>query len=487
MGFTQRSPASGEKKKKPRKKYIRLYKRWTRLRLEIPKRIRFNPRSPLKGIRKLRPKSTKVTSTHVVEFYKSSKTKGSPSRPSNETKFSESYWTSASSYGGVSRGTWMVLDSQRLVNTRYTTPGFASQSKRSLKSLPYDMTLQKWHFGRLKVTDSLTYSGGGSSSSSDFPATGIGNPPFPAYLHRLSEADAILRTKALLKVKDVKVNLAQAFGERKQTVSLIASSATRLANSFRKLRRFDVTGAADALGVSLHPRKRMRLEAKARASKDGFSFAANSWLEYKFGWLPLLSDVRGAAEALAKFHREDYSVGTVNAATEIKLNPVWTRVPYGSTGSMTDSSSGDIKAKIKLRFKTSVGIFGNTPNMGLSDPHVLVWELLPYSFVVDWFLPVGDYLSALTATQGVSFLDGSITYWTRRVASRTVSDVYDNGNPFFHQVVVTNGDCWTEHMHHLREALVDFPLPILPTWKDPLSLDHAVTALALLKQTFRVR
>jgi hypothetical protein len=34
-------------------------------------------------------------------------------------------------------------------------------------------------------------------------------------------------------------------------------------------------------------------------------------------------------------------------------------------------------------------------SLGLTDPLSVVWEIIPYSFVVDWFLPVGTYLENL--------------------------------------------------------------------------------------------
>ena len=33
--------------------------------------------------------------------------------------------------------------------------------------------------------------------------------------------------------------------------------------------------------------------------------------------------------------------------------------------------------------------------LGLADPATVVWELIPYSFVVDWFIPIGSYLENL--------------------------------------------------------------------------------------------
>lgn len=45
----------------------------------------------------------------------------------------------------------------------------------------------------------------------------------------------------------------------------------------------------------------------------------------------------------------------------------------------------------------------NTPALaGLQDPLSVAWELLPYSFVLDWFIPVGNYLQARALPQAIS-------------------------------------------------------------------------------------
>jgi hypothetical protein len=41
--------------------------------------------------------------------------------------------------------------------------------------------------------------------------------------------------------------------------------------------------------------------------------------------------------------------------------------------------------------------------LGLLDPLTVVWEIIPYSFVVDWFLPIGSYLENLAV---FPFLEG---------------------------------------------------------------------------------
>jgi hypothetical protein len=53
----------------------------------------------------------------------------------------------------------------------------------------------------------------------------------------------------------------------------------------------------------------------------------------------------------------------------------------------------------------------NRQHFGLSfqEIPIAVWELLPYSFVADWFFNIGDYVQAITPKPGVKLLGGSYT------------------------------------------------------------------------------
>jgi hypothetical protein len=58
------------------------------------------------------------------------------------------------------------------------------------------------------------------------------------------------------------------------------------------------------------------------------------------------------------------------------------------------------------------------------DPLGIAWEAVPFSFVADWFLPIGDYLDALSVFNGIS-ADKLTTVKRRSVTTLTsVSNTY---------------------------------------------------------------
>ena len=121
-------------------------------------------------------------------------------------------------------------------------------------------------------------------------------------------------------------------------------------------------------------------------------------------------------------------------------------------------------------------------SVGLINPVELAWELLPYSFVVDWFLPIGPWISALTADVGFTFVTGGQSRKTTMVpnGSPTVlsqaSDILSLSIPSF------SGKSERFDRHCYAQS----PVPGLYV-KNPLSTLHVLNAIALNSQAFQRR
>lgn len=139
---------------------------------------------------------------------------------------------------------------------------------------------------------------------------------------------------------------------------------------------------------------------------------SEQWLEYRYGWRTLLYDMQDAHGALSELNGK---VCDRKRATEVEIAEK--HLPPTSTNSssfLTDSGSqgGDGGYNILtqdsqvLRARAGVGLEGiiaDTPFM--VNPAVTAWELVPYSFVLDWFFNVGDAVGAWAP-----FLRGKVAY-----------------------------------------------------------------------------
>lgn len=303
----------------------------------------------------------------------------------------------------------------------------------------------------------------------------------------IQQADARARTKVLLELKAQKINLGQVYAERKQVENLIASTAKNLASSYSHLRKGNIVAAADALGVKVSNRKRKAFDRSQRRAGNNARRQARStgsgWLALQYGWLPLLNDIYGAAEVLAERNATQME-GRVRGSVKLTLQQDldrYIKAVNPADYNVTTWNTVDYYCKYVVRFTTPNRPLQTLSSLGITNPLVLAWELLPYSFVVDWFLPIGNWLNTFDATLGLQFAGGSVTTFKRsRVRSVATRNAVQSGNRLTGQM-----DYFRENINCNRSKLLSFPIPGLPSFKNPLSLTHAANAIALLSQSFK--
>jgi hypothetical protein len=117
-------------------------------------------------------------------------------------------------------------------------------------------------------------------------------------------------------------------------------------------------------------------------------------------------------------------------------------------------------------------------SLGLTNPATWVWEKIPWSFVVDWLLPIGAYLDSMDATLGWTFRAGSTTKRVSGSVSQYVTPIIDKGT-YSEQAASAAGSYGYKSLG--RTVLLTFPFPskIMNLIKNPLSTGHLANALAL--------
>ena len=123
-------------------------------------------------------------------------------------------------------------------------------------------------------------------------------------------------------------------------------------------------------------------------------------------------------------------------------------------------------------------------SLGLNNPANIVWEKVRYSFVVDWLLPIGPWLSSFGADYGFEFKSGSRSY--KREASGSVTSA---GGFKLHSgyAMGANGGLrlnkYEAEFFH-RTVYTSRPVPGF-YFKNPFTTKHVISALALLVQAFQ--
>jgi len=271
------------------------------------------------------------------------------------------------------------------------------------------------------------------------------------------------------RLKDQKVDLGTAWGERKQTMRLLGDTATSMATALKRLRHGDIRGAMRDLGIS----------SKKRAPKG--SNVTNKWLELQYGWKPLLSDIYGSCDALSKRDKSDWRVTAKALRSEFSVYP-YERLFTG--GSNFDSYRGTAKVErgafVRIDAIPHNDLTMSLASLGVLNPLNVGWELVPFSFVVDWFLPIGGWLSSLDALVGYTDAYTSTSKLVRAEWEDVGVSVDISKTRYVH-----NSWRGTKRVVDLvRTAQSGVPLATLPSIKDPRSLAHMANGLALLSQVF---
>jgi hypothetical protein len=261
--------------------------------------------------------------------------------------------------------------------------------------------------------------------------------------------------KALQKLKEQKVNLGVAFAETQQTADLIGSSASRIGRSFSHLTHGRPRAAAQALG--LNPRQ-----------------APNHWLELQYGWKPLLSDVFGAVDSLQRLQSEHW---VVTAKGSYKDGREQTMYFNNSATNCLRKESGFSGVFVRLDYEPGNTFLSSLANVGLTNPLEVLWEKVPYSFIVDWFVPIGGWLGSMDAAYGWKFKSGSCTLFRKKY-------VYGKSNGPSGYIDKSDYAGSERYIDLKRTVYTSSPLPSFPGIKNPVSLVHAANGLSLLASAF---
>lgn len=261
----------------------------------------------------------------------------------------------------------------------------------------------------------------------------FGGTASPSAVWTFEGLDRVADMAILGKIKDQKLELGVLLGEAAETANLFCD----LTEDLLSIVKFVRTGKRDPLGFMhylLTKDKRDILNGKPhwpsyerkykrhaslagvhrykdrRFSKRELTFlgvtsqaAANRWMQYRYGAIPVYNDI------IAIF---DYLI-TVSQAEPLVTSRV--TIPFPKILGINlgpGQHATDVKVEgfqqLKVWYKVSDPKLRNSVQLGIdlqSFPSLL-YELTPFSWMLDWAFPIGKSLSALNATRGLSFYCG---------------------------------------------------------------------------------
>jgi len=364
------------------------------------------------------------------------------------------------------------------------TPGYWSKARRQLPENPHTVYISEVELDPL-IESSVENNGTDYTNRVDIHTLHYGAPSFQTSFntdaYKLSRLNSYSRLRAAM--QNDTANIAQDLCEFGQTIAMINTTIARVHGAHSALRCGNIPGALKALWSGDH-RPRFR-------NGGGPSFTqslAQNWLELQYGWKPLLQDVHDGIEKTRNLLIKSPNpliVASARGSASKVLNydtviQLWsyTGIP-GGTRWWTNKGA----TKLKVRYKMVDAQRAFLSQTGFTNPVNLAWELLPYSFVVDWFYTVGPWLESFNAFEGLEFYDGMMLSYEKQWVRDSVAY---SGNPIpgskFY-LEVSSRASWM-NLALYREKLTSFPVAPKPILKSPWSTVHVLNALGLLFSSF---
>lgn len=254
--------------------------------------------------------------------------------------------------------------------------------------------------------------------------------------------------KFMTELNDSRVDLLMLFAERKKTIDMVANRIWQAYYFLRALKKGDLAKAS-----------RIAKNGKADSKKG-----AGVNLEIQYGWLQLTGDLHKLCTK------------PMVPVPSRRLKVPYSR-PWGDNETIVCPPGTDRAAGTRVWFgKTTYTVvadveldmpfIASASTLGLTNPAFVAWDALPWSLVVDWFLPIGPWLETMSALDGFIVKDKLLCQKSRFESYNET----DSGNSHFKRKT------WSRTK--------SFDLKYHPLVKNPLSITHALNGISMIRQKF---
>jgi len=184
-------------------------------------------------------------------------------------------------------------------------------------------------------------------------------------------------------------------GELRETIAMVKSPV-------RSLRR----GMRDYLD------KIRKVQSKVRTPEAASKVVSDTYLEYAFGWRPLISDIQDGVQALSDLSKDLHPWHNVSgtASDEVvsrirypdaNIGYVRFKCPYAEIRRFEVKYRGQVSGETN-QFLADARTFGFTP----WEIAPTIYQLLPWSFLVDYFSNLGTIVTAASyASSGINWVN----------------------------------------------------------------------------------
>lgn len=292
-----------------------------------------------------------------------------------------------------------------------------------------------------------------------------------AYLKWVKKANKELRT----------MQSGVSLGELRETIHAIRHPLESLKNGIKDYLQAVPSRAKDQL-------RGTRRQSRGRKAKAISQAISGTYLEYANGWKPFVNDIDLAARTLAEhFSSPGVSYRKITATEQAKESEFSLYSDWVAYGLAIDCNRSDhyensyrITGEVKVAHTGSSQELLQASGFTLKEFVPTMWELIPLSYVADYFGNMGDILESF------AFCHGNRTWWSHTNRARRKTEIRGkvdysipqaDGYPFYGRALYARGNpgwCKYEHTALTRTN----PLTITPSLEFRLPGSHLLSRLA---------
>lgn len=298
---------------------------------------------------------------------------------------------------------------------------------------------------------------------------------FGQYAQQLQELDSISLSRLYTRIKNQPVDIATELSQAKQTIDMILNLSSRFALALSALKGGHLLSA-------------MKIIFPTTARK-----AADDRLVYVYGIKPIASDIKALSESLKKISsslfikRNGHAKRSWTHTTNVVVADVGVQIGIRET-----EVKVTLRRKYGVEFSISDSLKNNLSRFGFTSPENILWENVPFSFVIDWLIPIGDYLNNWTALRGIQIKQSYRSTFVEKIVTQTFRAtkqtglIYDPSTLYFFKYWPLGEPIITHSSKEVAFRREVIPLPDLPFPKidTNFGLSRRINALALLLQKF---
>jgi len=251
----------------------------------------------------------------------------------------------------------------------------------------------------------------------------------------------------------------------------------------------------DAVRLLRNVRK-LRINASGLSAKE----LSNQWLRYRYGLRPLMYSIKQTIDAVQAIGRPPRCTSRgfrrLSGSATTNLGTVNTTRGNWVAGAVFDVfgyHTRDVLVSAGVLFENTIRSMSYQQAFGLRVDDILptAWELVPYSFVVDWFCNVGQIVRAwspcsegqiLTSWVKVNRLDTVKLEFSNWRASPTYTEPDERLDRTGLDISMSDGSEVREYFTVTREARPE--RPVIPSVEIRLDMAKLLDILTLIRQLY---